>query len=121
MTALEKLEALKRKTGLSESIIKQVLKAESELSAVELIASGKIVLAGRCVLELERGQRLVQGKIMPAIRIKAKASDSLKHRVEDILERGNYEETDEIQKITESILDLQLGNDDVVFQIAALK
>lgn len=111
MTAIDRMERLKKMTGLSEQIIKQVLRAEAEVAALSLAETGKAVLTGRAILTAERGVKWNGVETKAKVNMKAKASSSLATRVYDLLIGEDEDDSDAITELASEIIDIKISKD----------
>ena len=96
MTVEERLQDISRRTGLSERVVRSVLKAETD-SVIDSLKRGETAtLVGRCHFKPTRKTMLkVGGKLGYCIRVSTKASTKLENTLKEM--ENFVEDTNVIQ------------------------
>lgn len=83
MSAQNRYDDIARRSGLSEEVVRRVLRAAKESLAQSLKNDDRATLPGICTMLSEQRSKLVPGSIVPVTytKIKAKASNAMETEV----------------------------------------
>jgi len=100
MTVKERVDDIVKRSGLSEDIVRRVIKAEIDSVVDSLIRGKSATLIGRCRLEPYLAKRIdAGGKIVSKIAVRLFLSSALKSRLEEHESFINNEDNNDLEQV----------------------